>query len=73
MANDIDRSFGRVLEAHRDVPAAMVMTPIANPSFAVLRCLEDAPFFAQVTSVLNSEPQVRPTNHLIHVILSGRL
>ncbi|CAN0205206.1 unnamed protein product [Scytosiphon promiscuus] len=73
MANDIDSFFGRVLEAHRDAPAALVMTPIVNPSFAVFRCREDAPFFARVASVLNSEPQNAKRKNLPTVMVQRNL
>ncbi|CAN0224628.1 unnamed protein product [Ectocarpus sp. 6 AP-2014] len=38
MATELDKEFGRLLESHRDVPDAAVMTPIKDPSFAVLTC-----------------------------------
>lgn len=59
MADHLDAEFVRVLESHRGVPAAKAMMPIRDPSFGVLTCVHDGPFFVQMAEVLNSDPQVR--------------
>lgn len=62
MATELDKEFGRLLESHRDVPDAAVMTPIKDPSFAVLTCPLDQVLAASMLGVLSTEPQARATS-----------
>lgn len=56
----MDEAFGRVLEAHRNVSASTAMASIRDRAFAVQRSALDAPFFAEMASVLcaNGESEV---------------
>ena len=52
----MDQSFGKVLESHRDWPAPTSMATIRDPTFTVQRSSLDAPFFAEMASILSCEP-----------------
>eukprot|EP00904_Undaria_pinnatifida_P000075 jgi/Undpi1/10068/HiC_scaffold_28.g12522.m1 len=56
MATEMDQSFGKVLESHRDWPAPTSMATIRDPTFTVQRSSLDAPFFAEMASILSCEP-----------------
>lgn len=63
MVDQLDEEFVRVLESHRGVPAAKALIPIRDPTFGVLTCVQDEPFFVQMVEVLNTDPQqVRVTS-----------
>ncbi|CAN0148816.1 unnamed protein product [Pylaiella littoralis] len=57
MVDQLDEEFVRVLESHRGVPAAKALIPIRDPTFGVLTCVQDEPFFVQMVEVLNTDPQ----------------
>lgn len=57
----LDKEFGRLLESHRDVPDAAAMTPINDPSFAVLTCPLDQVMASSMLGALSTAPQARAT------------
>lgn len=57
-APGIDEMFGKILEAHRDVPPAVALVSILDPSFAVQRSALDAPFCSEILTRLSPKPKV---------------
>ncbi|CBN77309.1 conserved unknown protein [Ectocarpus siliculosus] len=73
MATELDKEFGRLLESHRDVPDAAVMTPIKDPSFAVLTCPLDQVLAASMLGVLSTEPQNHKPKNLPFTVVQRKL